>query len=39
MSSSLRNDAMHGDLYACLAMTYFYHTGKEVVQNTHLALE
>ena len=30
MSSNLRYDAMHGDPYACLALAYFYQTGKEM---------
>lgn len=39
MSGSLRHDAARGDPYACLALGYFYQTGKETEQDTDLALE
>ncbi len=39
MSSNLRYDAMHGDPYACLALAYFYQTGKEMPQNIPSAIE
>ena len=39
MKSTLRHDAVHGNPYACLALGYFYQTGKELAQNTRLAME
>ena len=39
MSHNLRSDAVHGDPYACLALAYFYHTGKEMAQNIPSAME
>ena len=39
MNSDLRHDALHGDPYACLALAYFYQTGKELAQNIRLSLE
>ena len=39
MSPNLRQDAAHGDPYACLALAYFYQTGKEMAQNINMSLE
>ena len=39
MSPNLRQDAAHGDPYACLALAYFYQTGKEMAQDINQSLE
>lgn len=39
MKRTLRQDASHGDPYACLALGYFYETGKEMGQNIPMAVE
>ncbi len=38
MKDTLRHDANLGDPYACLAVAYFYQTGKELVQDIPMAL-
>lgn len=39
MSPNLRQDAIRGDPYACLALAYFYQTGKEMPQSIPSAME
>lgn len=39
MRDRLRYDAHAGDPYACLAVAYFYHTGKELIQDIPRAVK